>query len=93
LKQSLGAIRKRYVTLKKRYYPSVAFPLGKQLHALVNSKPMLGPNAETFKDVMTRQRIFPTIDWRSGAYASDSTLEKKNLYSLCAFFDELHQAI
>ena len=40
LNQSLDAILKRYETLKKAYYPRLAFPVGKHLHALINSKPV-----------------------------------------------------
>ena len=40
LNQSLDAILSTYETIKRSAYVSVPFPVGKHLHALINSKPV-----------------------------------------------------
>ena len=40
LNQSLDAILSTYETIKRSAYVSVPFPVGKHLHALINSKPI-----------------------------------------------------
>eukprot|EP00597_Dinobryon_sp_UTEXLB2267_P018033 CAMPEP_0201112350 /NCGR_PEP_ID=MMETSP0812-20130820/77193_1 /ASSEMBLY_ACC=CAM_ASM_000668 /TAXON_ID=98059 /ORGANISM="Dinobryon sp., Strain UTEXLB2267" /LENGTH=473 /DNA_ID=CAMNT_0047375675 /DNA_START=346 /DNA_END=1764 /DNA_ORIENTATION=+ len=68
LTQSLGAVLEDYELMKKRSYPSVTFPVGKYLHALINSKHVVLDDtaleyvrSSTFTNCITRfpRRIYP----------------------------------